>query len=139
MATQRELEQKVAQLEQLLVQYGIVAAPDARAMRLEDRPDYIAFGSDKHLAFLGLLKVDDVEAAIQNRYTIFTSPDTGQTYRLIDEMNAALMMRPMDPDKAILMILRQKVSSFEAGEPQPFPGAPARFNPKGEPGFTPLT
>lgn len=137
MTTNKELEQKVAQLEQLLAAHGIVAAP-ARSRKPEDQADYIKFGSDKHLAFLGLKLVQDLEQAEKDRYTVYTSAESGKAYRLIDEMQAALALRPMDPDKAILMVLRQKVSAFESGEPQPFPGAPLRFIPPGDPEYTRL-
>jgi hypothetical protein len=137
MATNKELEQRVAQLERALAM-ATGNVPRSGRVPEAERRDYIEFGSEKHLAFLGLEKVDDVAAAEKNRYVVYTSPDTDQVYRLLDEMGAAAMLRPMDPDKAILMVLRQKVSSFESGPPKPFPGAPPRFNPEGEPEFTPL-
>jgi hypothetical protein len=139
MATQKDLEQRVAQLERRLAAQGI--DPQASAGDVvppEQRRDYIEFGSDKHMAFLGLARVEDAEEARRNLYTVYTSPETGDAYRLVDEMQAVQAMRPMDPDKGILMVLRQKVSAFESGPPQPFPGAPPRFNPEGEPEFTSL-
>jgi hypothetical protein len=139
MATQKELEQRLAQLEtELAALKGSERERTPGFVPPEQRRDYIEFGSDEHLAFLGLEKVADVEQARANLYTVYTSPDTGTAYRLIDEMQAVQIMRPMDPDKSILMVLRQKVSSFESGPPRPFPGAPPRFNPEGEPEFTPL-
>lgn len=139
MATQRELEQRIAQLEQLLAARGISAeAQSPGYVPPEQRSDYVEFGSDKHLAFLGLEKVGDVEEAKASAFTVYHSPETGTDYRLLDEMGAALSLHGMDPEKAILMVLRQKVSAFESGPPKPFPGAPPRFNPEGEPEFTPL-
>jgi hypothetical protein len=140
MATQKELEQKVAQLEQQIAALagGRLVEPIAGFVPPEQRRDYIEFGSDGHLGFLGLAYVDNIEEAKTNLYTVYISPDTKKAYRLIDEMQAVQAMRPMDPDKSILMVLRQKVSAFESGPPKPFPGAPPRFNPEGEPGFTPL-
>jgi hypothetical protein len=135
-ATQKELEQRIAELEQLLASRGIVAEPVARSRRPEDQPDYIPFGSDKHMAFLGLERVEDMAQAEKLRQVVHVSPDTGTAYRLIDEMAAAQLMRPMDPDKSILLVLRQKVSSFESGMPEPFPGAPVRFIPPGDPEYT---
>ena len=137
MATNKELEQRIAELERALAM-ATGGPPQPRRIPEKERLDYIPHGSDKHLTFLGLVRVDDVEEAERNRYVVYRSPDSGQAYRLLDEMSAAQVMRPMDPDKGILMVLRQKVSAFESGEPKPFPGAPPRFNPEGEPEFTPL-
>ena len=139
MATTRELEQRIAQLEQLLAEaLGTGTRQQTRRVPEEERLDHVPFGSDKHLAFLGLDKVDDVAEAQKSLYVVHTSPESGDSYRLTDEMQAVQAMRPMDPDKAILMVLRQKVAAFESGTPKPFPGAPPRFNPEGEPEFTPL-
>jgi hypothetical protein len=139
MATQKELEQRLAQLETELA--ALKGGERERAPGFvppEQRRDYIEFGSDEHLAFLGLEKVADVEQAEKAGYTVLSSLETGQTYRLIDEMGAVQKHPGIDPDKAIKMVLRQKMSSFESGPPRPFPGAPPRFNPEGEPEFTPL-
>ena len=140
MPTNTELEKRIKQLEQQLAEaLGIGTREQApRRVPEKQRRDHIPFGSDGHLAFLGLERVDDVEEARKNLFVVYTSPESATSYRLIDEMQAVQMMKPMDPDKAILMVLRQKVSAFESGEPEPFPGAPARFNPEGEPEFTPL-
>ena len=136
MATNKELEKQIAQLTALLAAHGIGTQAQARGdIPLEERQDYIPFGSDKHLTFLGLAKVGDVEEAQKNRYTVYASA-SGTSYRLLDELGAALMMRPLDPDKGILLVLRQKISSFESGRPEPFPGAPTRFIPPGDPEYT---
>ena len=136
MATNKELEQKIAHLEQLLARAGIGERPLAPGVvPPEERSDHIPFGSDKHLAFLGLAVVDDVEAAQKNRLTVYTS-DSGKSYRLTDELGAARLMVPLDPDKGILLVLREKVSSFESGPPKPFKGAPARFIPPGDTEYT---
>ena len=140
MATNKELEQRIAQLERALAAATSGAGTQRQPVRLpeKERRDYVPFGSDGHRAFLGLELVDDVEEAKANLFAVYKSPDTGKHYRLVDEMQAVQTMRPMDPDKAILMVLRQKVTAFESGEPQPFPGAPPRFDPERESEFTPL-
>ena len=136
MASVKELEQELAELKAMLARQGIGERPLASgAVPPEQRSDYIPFGSDEHLVFLGLARVDDIEAAEKNHLIVYTS-DKGKSYRLTDELGAARMMMPLEPDKGIMMILREKVSSFESGPPKPFAGAPARFNPLGEPEFT---
>jgi len=136
MATNKELEQQIAELTALLARSGIGDRPQAPGtIPPEQRSDYIPFGSAKHLAFLGLALVDDVEGAQKNRLTVYTS-DSGKSYRLVDELGAARMMMPLDPEKGILLVLREKISSFESGPPKPFKGAPARFIPPGDPEFT---
>ena len=136
MPTTKELEQKIDELTALVARHGIRDSPTERgAIPPEERSDYIEFGSDKHAAFLGLERVDDIEEAEKSGYIVYTSPK-GKSYRLLDEVGAARMMLPLDPPKGILMILREKVSSFESGPPKPFKGAPARFIPPGDPEFT---
>ena len=138
MATNKELEQQIAHLEQLLARAGIGDRPLAPgAIAPEERSDYIEHGSDEHLIFLGLARVDDIEEAQKSRFIVHTS-DSGKSYRLLDELGAARMMMPLEPDKGILMILREKVSSFESGPPKPFAGAPARFIPPGDSEYTRL-
>ena len=134
--TNKELEQKIVHLEQLLARHGIGEKPlEPGAIPPEERSDYIEFGSDKHMVFLGLERVVDIEEAKANSFIVYTSP-TKKSYRLTDEVSAARMMLPLDPPKGILMILREKVSSFESGPPKPFKGAPERFIPPGDPEFT---
>ena len=136
MATNKELEQQIAELTALLARAGIGPQPlEPGAIPPEQRSDYIEFGSDKHAAFLGLERVDNIEEAEKSGYIVYTSPKD-KSYRLLDEVGAARLMLPLEPSKGILMILREKVSSFESGRPKPFAGAPARFIPPGDPEFT---
>ena len=138
MATNKELEQQIAHLEQLLARAGIGERPqEPGVVPPEERSDYIEHGSDKHLAFLGLERVGDIEEAKASGFVVYTSPKD-KSYRLLDEVGAARLMLPLEPSKGILMILREKVSSFESGPPKPFAGAPARFIPPGDPEFTRL-
>ena len=122
----QELEQKHNDLVEYLEQRGLVD-PAQQAAASVVMPDYIPFGSEKHMRFLGLDLVEDVENAKASGYTVYTSPETKQTYRLEDEMQAVQMYKPMDPDKAILLVLRQKVGAFESGVPQVPANAPPLF------------
>jgi len=139
MATNKELEAKIDRLEQLLASRGISEKPLPQgAIPPEERSDYIKHGSPEHAVYLGLALVEDVEEAKKNLLTVYTSSGSGKSYRLVDELGAARLMLPLEPSKGILMILREKVSSFESGPPKPFAGAPARFIPPGDPEFTRL-
>lgn len=136
MATNKELEQQIAELTALLMRHGIGPQPlEQGAIPPKERSDYIEFGSDGHLIYLGLARVDDIEVAEKNRLTVYTS-DSGKSYRLVDELGAARRNVPLVPAQGILLELREKVSSFESGPPKPFAGAPARFIPPGDPEFT---
>lgn len=121
-----QLEQRIAELENILRLNGILPreARDASS----PRPDRIEFGSDAHLAFLGLSRVTNVEQAQAGGITVYSSPDTAETYSLIDEVAAVQRYRGMDPEKAILFELRQKVNVFEAGPPQPPADCPPMFS-----------
>lgn len=134
MPTNKELAQEVAEMRELLASLGI-ERPQGRVPP-EERRDHIAFGSDEHLVFLGLERVDDVAEAEENRYVVYVSPETKQAYRLTDEMQAVQRYPNIDPDKATLLELRQKVSTFESGPPKPHAGAPKRFIPPGDPEYT---
>lgn len=137
MVTNADLERELAQLKATLAAHGIGERPqEPGTVPEKERSDYIEFGSDAHLAFLGLAMVDNVEVAEKNRLTVYTSGESGKSYRLLDELGAARLMVPLDPDKGILLVLREKISSFESGKPKPYPGAPARFIPPGDPEYT---
>ena len=140
MTTNKELEQQVldltTQVNALLARAGISDRPLAPgAIPPEERSDYIDHGSPEHLVYLGLERVDNIEEAKAANYVVYTSP-TKKSYRLTDELGAARLQLPLDPPKGILMVLREKVSTFESGPPKPFAGAPERFIPPGDPEFT---
>lgn len=127
MATTKELEDRIAQMEAQLARAGLAVPP--RPASDTERADYIPFGSAGHMAYLGLATVDDIAEAHEAGQTVITSRKTGKTYRLVDEMSAAMMMRPMDPDKAILLVLKGKIDSFESGAPKAPDDAPPLFAP----------
>ena len=126
MATNRELEQRIKQLEAVLAQVGL-AAEQASTLP-EDRADYIAHGSPEHAAFIGLILIDDPEEA--DGRNVYTSRTTNQMYVLEDEIGILRYYPGIDPDKAANVVLRQKVSAFEAGVP-PIPDrAPDMWRPE---------
>ncbi len=103
MAKIEELTQKVEQLERLLKARGIQADP------VVGQADYIAHGSPQHAAFLGLVEAKEGDISL----ITFTSPRTGKKYRLEDEMGATRYFPHIDPDKAVLLTLQQKVNELE--------------------------
>jgi hypothetical protein len=96
----------------------------------EERADYIGFGTPQHMVFLGIAEVDDAEAAKKEGAEVFyTSPRTGKTYRLTDELGARYLYPQYAPEKAAMTTLREKVSSFESGPPEPPADAPPIWEP----------
>ena len=118
-----ELQQEVSGLRALLAQAGIIArpAPTARGT------DYVPHGSPQHAAMIGLCEVGDAEQAARDGYTVYTSPTTGKCWRLEDEIGTVHYYPGVDPQKAILLVLRQKVNVIEAGAPTVPPNAPPMF------------
>jgi hypothetical protein len=127
MATNKELEQKIAALEAALAAQGIQPSIDTSATgRPEDRADYIAFGSAEHAEFLGLVEVGKDDDATD--YQTLTSPETGKTWRLVDELEAVRHFPGIDPEKAARLLLRQKANTLDT-EPALPEGAPPTFRP----------
>ena len=118
-----ELEAQVQALQNLLAQHGLV--PPAPMREDGKAADYIEFGSLDHAAFLGVVEIADASEA--QDYITFTSLSTGKTYRLEDEITGFVNFP--SPEKAALLVLRQKVSSLESGPPQVPPGAPPLWRP----------
>ena len=127
MASVKELQTQIETLQAQLQAAGLLPRIRVAVDRPEDRPDYIPFGSDKHMTFLGLVQVTDPAKAKEIGYTVYTSPTTGDHYRLQDEIAPVNLYRGVDPDKAILLVLRQKVGQFEAGAPRIPEDAPPTF------------
>ena len=118
---EKELEARLNKLLQTLEAHGI-RDPIPPAEKAEDRADYIEFKSDKHAAFLGLVpaKPGDEE------YMTHTSPRTGDTYRLEDEITQ--FINTADPKQVAAMTLRGKVNELET-EPEVPEGAPPMWRP----------
>jgi len=117
-----DLQKEIVELRALVAQAGITA-------RLEPAhgTDYIAHGSTQHAAMIGLCEVDDVEQAKRDGYTIYTSPVTGKNWRLEDEIGTVHYYPGVDPQKAITLVLRQKVNVIESGKPTIPANAPQMF------------
>ena len=125
MATKEKSDrERIAQLESTLRAMGVAVEPKAAAERPEDRADYIAFGSPEHAAFLGIIEVDGNSA--DGRIT-YTSTGTKKTYMLEDEITP--FMSFSDPSQVARLVLRQKVSTFEAGPPKVPANAPPLWQP----------
>ena len=123
-----------SEVRRQLAMLGIsLPAPEAKSPT--EKPDYIAFGSDAHAALLGLVKVqkdDDTTG-----YTTFMSAGSKITYRLEDEIGAVNLYPGMDPEKAVILVLRQKVNELEGGAP-PIPANAPKLNVPVDPAMAPM-
>jgi hypothetical protein len=119
-----QLERKVERLEKLLEQFGIRAPVDETAP--QERPDYVAHGSPQHAALLGLVEVGKDDDTVT--LVTYTSPRTKRVFRLEDEMGAVRHYPGIDPEKAALLVLQQKVNELEVKPGVP-DDAPAPFRP----------
>ena len=95
------------------------------------RPDYMEFGSPEHAIFLGLVPIESADEAEER--TVYKSRKTERLYCLDDEIAAVRFFPGVDPDKAILLVLRQKVNTFESGPPQVPAHAPPMWTPTPNP------
>ena len=121
-----DLQSEVEYLRSLVEAAGLLPK-----RRPEHAPDYIAFGSARHAALLGVVEVENTDQAKKDGYTLYVSPTSGKTYRLEDEMGAMHFYPGIEPKQAFLVVLRQKVSSLESGPPKVPANAPAMFAPEG--------
>jgi len=127
MPSQKELEQRLADLERLVAQAGIVAPRPEWTRDVTSRPDYVEFGSERHMALLGLVEVEDPDAAKEEGYIVHRSPRTGRIFRLEDQVTA--FMNYPDPAQVARLVLTQKVNVLEAGKPPVPENAPPLWNP----------
>ena len=128
----KTLQTQVESLQRTLAQNGI-RPPLPPVERGKDRADYIAFGSKEHAAFLGLIEVKEGETG---EFLTHKSEATGKVYRLEDEVTP--FMTFPDPRQVAALVLRQKVSELEAGEPPVSPDAQPMWQPADEPAMTPV-
>jgi hypothetical protein len=120
-----ELRERLELLERVIAQHGILLP--AEEVEPTERPDYIPHGSARHAALLGL--VDRAgDPANQQFLAEFTSAKTGTTYRLEDEVDALRHYPGVDPAKACLLVLQQKVNELETAPTVPA-DAPPMFRP----------
>ena len=120
--TNKQLQADLEALKQLLAEHGI-RPPRTAAQKPEDRSDHIAHGSPEHAIFLGLVEVEGEDDPLAVGCLTHTSLNTGKMYKLEDEVTQ-FMMFP-DPRQVAALVLRQKVSVFEAGKPPIYEGAPS--------------
>lgn len=114
MATNKELEQQIAELRTALASaLGLPLSPAVTDPT--ERADYVPFGSARHATLLGLIPLDSTEEAAER--LIYESPLSHKLYCLEDEPSAIRMFPGIDPDKSIPLLLRQKVTAFESGAP----------------------
>jgi len=116
-----QLEQKIAQLSGMLQARGMF--PPALPRTDKERADYVEWGSERHMALLGLVKADPGDEA-----DYITHTANGETFRLEDEVTP--FMSYADPGKIAKLVLRQKVSEFQAGAPKVPAGAPSLWTPE---------
>ena len=112
MASEKSFEKRIADLEELLRRLG-VPTPSASSDDPTDRPDYMEPGSDEHLAFLGLDRVEKDSPDAVNFDT--REGANGTLYRLIDPVGPYVGYA--DPSQAARIALLQKVAVFESGRP----------------------
>jgi hypothetical protein len=126
-ATVKDLEREIAELKAAMSASGIRTATASAEPGMAK--DYVAYGSAEHAALLGLVEMKEGDDA--SLYITFTSPVTGKTYRLEDEITPFL--RYPDPGQMAKLVLRQKVSSFESGEVRIPEDTPSMWSPRDEP------
>lgn len=123
MATRMEqLEAQLAQLTGLLQAHGILAPRPAVSDK--ERADYIEFGSEQHMALLGVAYVEKGE---EGQY-ITHQGASGKLYRLVDEVTGFVHFH--DPKQVAALTLRQKVGELEAGPPPVPASAPPLWTPE---------
>jgi len=127
MATSKELEQRVQQLEALLERAGLAVKP--RSDKPEDRPDYIEWGSKKHAAFLGLVLLEDGQEPPIGQRHILPGKDK-QLYCLEDELGAMRFYPNLSLDEVVPVVLRQKINVFESDIPPIPDNAPTMWTPE---------
>ena len=122
-----QLEQKIAQLTGMLQARGMF--PSSLPRSGKERADYVEWGSERHAALLGLIEVEPGDEV-----DYITHASQGTTFRLEDEVTP--FMSYADPAKIAKLVLRQKVSEFQAGAPQVPTTAPPLWTPDPKPGET---
>lgn len=132
MVTNKQLQARIDRLEAQLAEYLGGRVPSRVPVEPEEMPGYIGHGSPEHATFLGLIVVpeDEIVEAEKDRFVLFKSRKTSKTYRLLDEITILRHYPSIDPEKAALIVLRQKVGSLESGKPQVPENAPEMWVPR---------
>jgi len=103
MATTKELQRRIEQLEAIVERFTGRTASRATPLRPEDRADYIKQGSDKHATFLGLVRANEDETLVCDGWTLLDSTLYG----------------PNVTEKFLERILAQKVNELNTPMPMP--------------------
>lgn len=125
MATNKELEARIEVLTELLAQHGLTPQPQV-ATKVTERGDYVEHGSPAHALALGLVKVN----GDSKKRCTFTSPTTGTTYALEDEVTPFLQY----PEPVVVagLVLEQKVNELELAPVVPADAQPM-WRPRDQP------
>jgi len=121
-----ELRQQVEELRDILAR---LTGQPQKEVSLEERADYIAQGSDQHMAWLGLQKATEEDEADQNVMTY-------EGYKLLDVTAFGVTAK----EDYLLAVLRQKVHQLQQPIPMPQSAdrnapnyAPPMWQPEGVP------
>lgn len=119
------LTEQINELKALLAAHGIVQQEPGLPT---GQTDYIAFGSDEHRQFLGLVLVKEGDNA--EGYNTFISPyNSDNVYRLEDELGVVNLYPGVDPETAAILMLRMKINELEGGAPEVPENAPSLWQP----------
>ncbi len=125
MPTNKELEKRVSDLEALIRRMGVSLQPEISDDPTQ-QPDYLEPGSEEHLAFLGLVRVEKDSPDAANFVT--REGTKGGMYRLVDPVGPYVGYA--DPKQAAWIALLQKVENFEAGPSVVHDKAPTMWYPE---------
>ena len=129
MATNKQLEAKIRQLEAAFEQLGLAPIASAPSGDPHDRPDFIEWGSPEHAIFLGLVVLKEGDPAPMGQQHILPGQIPGNLYCLEDELGALRFHPGLSLDEVVPVLLRQKIGSFESGAPQVPDSAPPMWTP----------
>jgi len=129
MATNRELEARIKQLEAMIEQAGVFVPTRQPSGDPRDRPDFIDWGSPEYATFLGLVILKDGEDAPMGQRHILPGQITGNLYCLEDELGAMRFHPGLSLEEVVPVILRQKIGTFESGAPRVPDDAPPLWTP----------
>ena len=129
MATNKQLEARIKQLEAMIEQAGFPPVESAPSGDPRDRPDFIDWGSPEYAVFLGLVVLNEGEDAPMGQRHILPGKIPGNLYCLEDELGAMRFHPGLGLDEVVPVLLRQKIGTFESGAPQVPDSAPSMWTP----------
>ena len=125
MPTNKELEKRISDLEDFIRRAGIPMQVEVSDDPTQ-QPDYLEPGSEEHLAFLGLIRVDKDSPDAANFVTRVGA--NGDLYRLVDPVGP--YAGHADPKQSAWIALLQKIENFEAGPSVVHDKAPQMWYPE---------